>query len=760
MMRVALFLLFVFISLQKVFSQDNPPTKRPSQKEIQGQLKHARNEAQQQIIDSENEIAEAKKKNVDPEEIKEMEKNLATLKKMLGVLDKVNTSVDPRSKQLTKINYPVIKYISPIVPIRLAQKIPPPTKAQAKDNLLWYKGKKIDNNTLITTSGMIVRYDRRQSRIITQSDPKKDSGFINLVSKLSKTESLKNDFASRTKQIKNSFLMYPEIIKAYDEFDLIRKRFDELARNTIVLPSITGMTASTPFTGNQRMSGPFWEWQPEDILPIGFQQVYQELLQLMNNPAALDVVPPPKRPSNLCLCDQQARMNYENQLRQWMQACWAHEDELINKVEKLHRFLADNNSLDISQTPNIYSDLDRALKMATEQKDQKLERLISNYGSDVQREEAIALAIIATEREKQKMGSGEVSATFNHTGLFSSDNFERYIATAMEGKDYNVVFDYSLYLSHEYHKQLFGGQSNIDETAYFRWQGRLEAYNRFKLTIDLDFEHHYVVRDGDIMQKSSGVIKSTPLLVSLGRLGCKWQLFIHDTNYENDEEDKFRIPFKVASGTRQIKKEEIWVSYPYVGPKDMLMVFPSFRLSFCQNSGSDSALMEVLRYKNEIFNLPNVNVSAMGPENIDLTLDPKAHYTVDMLAYANLVFVAVEKAKANREQLVDLAGEMMDVQNNVHLEKATGNSILDRIQMEYSANRQQHQMQHKLTKLGNSEKSVVLFNAHNNSDLLIDEQVNMAHTELNNVSQLVRAKVNIKVVHSPSSGWNPRDKYL
>jgi len=759
-MRVVLFCLFIFISLQRVLSQDNPPTKQPSQKEIQAELKNARNGTQQQIIDSENEIAEARKNNVDPEEIKEMEKNLATLKKMLGVLDKVNTSVDPGSKQLTKINYPVIKYTSPIVPIRLAQRISPPTKAQAKDNLLWYKGKKIDNNTLITISGMIVQYDRGQSRIITQSDPKKDSGFINLVTKLSKTESLKNDFATRTKQIKNSFLMYPEIIKAYDEFDLIRKRFDELARNTIALPSIAGMTASTPFTGYQRMSGPFLELQSEDNLPIGFQQVYQELLQLMNNSASLDVVPPPKRPSNLCLCDQQARMNYENQLRQWMQSYGAYEDELINKVEQLHRFLADNNNSDISQTPNIYSDLDRALKMAIEQKYQKLERLISNYGSDVHREEAIALAVIETEREKQKMGAGEVSSTFNHTGLFSSDNFERYIASAMEEKDYDVVFDYSLYLSHEYHKQLFGAQSNIDETGYFKWQGRLDAYNRFKLTIDLDFEHHYVVAAGDIMQKSSGVIKSTPLLVSLGRLGCKWQLFIHDTNYENDEEDKFRIPFKVVSGTRQIKKDGVWVAYPYVGPKDMLMVFPSFRLSFCQNSGSDSVLMEVLRYKNEIFNLPNVNINAMGPENIDLTLDPEAHYTVDMLAYANLVFVAVQKAEVNREQLVDLAGEMMDVQNNVHLEKATGNSILDHVQIEYSANRQQHQMQHKLTKLGNSQQSVVLFDAHNNSDVLIDEPANMAHTELNNVSQIVRAKVNIRVVHSPSSGWNPKDKYL
>jgi hypothetical protein len=78
------------------------------------------------------------------------------------------------------------------------------------------------------------------------------------VANLSRTESRKNDFALKSKRIQNSFLMYPEILKAYQEFDWIRKRFDELARNTISLPSVVEMTANK-FTIVRKDADPSWK---------------------------------------------------------------------------------------------------------------------------------------------------------------------------------------------------------------------------------------------------------------------------------------------------------------------------------------------------------------------------------------------------------------------------------------------------------------------------------------------------------------------
>src|SRR5258708_4594552 len=102
-------LCFFFLNL---YSQDN---RVPSQQKIQAQMNQAKTKAQQQITDMENKIAEAKKRGDAPESIQQMEKNLATLKKMLGVIDNVaNVSQNKRSETISTSNT-VAPYKSPYI---------------------------------------------------------------------------------------------------------------------------------------------------------------------------------------------------------------------------------------------------------------------------------------------------------------------------------------------------------------------------------------------------------------------------------------------------------------------------------------------------------------------------------------------------------------------------------------------------------------------------------------------------------------------
>ncbi len=756
-MRIIFLLLFACLADQYLAAQVESPRKPPTQKQVLTQIKEAKTQAQQTIIDYENEIAEARKNNEDPETIKEMEKNLVTLKKMLGVIDKAETTTNEKPKTIPKTTYTVPKYVSPIVPIHLTQTVAVPTEAQAKDRLLWYKGKKINNNTLVTTTGMVVQYDRQGNRVITQPEKKKDSAFISLVSKLSKIEPLKNDFATKTSRIKNSFLMYPEIIKAYQEFDYIRKRYDNVAKNTIDLP-IPDFHASNNFSNSNDESngGPALNFEKISFeSSIGFEEAYQEFLKLLNNPPSLDFPAPPKRPNDLCLCDLQIRKNYENEMSNWSEAFWKYEDQLLSNVKKLERYLTDNSNTDISGMPNIYADLDGGLKLAMTRKEQKVDKLSANWGQDPLREETVIEAIISLKREKQKLGiAGASSPAFNGADSYSGeDYFDKYIKTEMDAKNYNVVFDYSLYLSHEFHKQLLNNSVKVDETAYYKWLERLEAYNRFTLTINMDFELHW--GEGDkTMLKADGVIESAPVIVSVGRLGCKWQLFITNTDYERGNEIDFRIPMTVKNGTKRIKEDNHWVAYPYVGPKDMLMVFPSFRISFCPGV-IDSAIMDVLRYKNEMFNLQNINTSGLSSNELgdELNLDPGKHYTLDMLGYANKMLVSMEKTKENKDQLNEMPNEMISIsgRSSTHLAEPTGNSLLDEVQMEYSVNLQQHKIQQRLSEKSKVPTTVVIFDAHNQSDVLIDQPTDIVNDELE--QHLVRGKLTLKVKHTPSLGW-------
>jgi hypothetical protein len=164
-MRFISFILFINLFLQSAFSQN------PSQKQMQAQMKQAKTEAQQQISDMENEIAEAKKRGDDPESIQQMEKNLATLKKMLGVLDNAASVNRNKRPVITETSNTVAPYKSPYIKF-FTQPVVTPTEAQAKDRLLWYRGKKINKNTLITTKGRIIQYNRQNNQVLVQYNEK------------------------------------------------------------------------------------------------------------------------------------------------------------------------------------------------------------------------------------------------------------------------------------------------------------------------------------------------------------------------------------------------------------------------------------------------------------------------------------------------------------------------------------------------------------------------------------------------------------
>jgi len=94
-MRIIICLSIIVFEAIHSFGQPSAADKTvkpPSQKEMQAQLRQVKTEAQAQISSLEKDIAAAKANNEDPESIKQMESQLATLRQVLGGVDKVNTS--------------------------------------------------------------------------------------------------------------------------------------------------------------------------------------------------------------------------------------------------------------------------------------------------------------------------------------------------------------------------------------------------------------------------------------------------------------------------------------------------------------------------------------------------------------------------------------------------------------------------------------------------------------------------------------------
>jgi tetratricopeptide (TPR) repeat protein len=86
-MRIIIFLLLISFSIKPAFSQT------PSKKEMQEQMQSAMNELNEQIADTEKQLTEAKKNKADEATIKELEDQLAMLKKQVAMMGGLNRQV-------------------------------------------------------------------------------------------------------------------------------------------------------------------------------------------------------------------------------------------------------------------------------------------------------------------------------------------------------------------------------------------------------------------------------------------------------------------------------------------------------------------------------------------------------------------------------------------------------------------------------------------------------------------------------------------
>ncbi len=737
-------LTFILIASLSALSQDD---RVPSQKQVQSQMKQAKNEAQQQITDLENQIADAKKNNEDPESIKEMEKTLATLKKMLGVID--NAAVANNKKPLETIvtTNTVAPYKSPYIRF-FTQPVVTPTEAQAKDRLLWYRGKKIDKNTLITIKGRVVRYDRQNNQVLVQYNDKKDTNTLKIIANLKKSRQWTNNYVNKESAQKNSFFDYPLVMMTMREFDLIEQEFNKLADNTVQLPGTgTALLTMNMSSFRETTSGPFYtsEFNAVDSFDLGAwaRQKQQELRNMMNNPPPLDFPVPPKHEFDLCYyCDTSLQGKYYRAAATWSEKFNEYETILIStglSIQRQFALLA-GPDFDINESvPGLEEDIDKAMDLGFKRWKQKVALLEQRYGRDVYHQEIVIQCILSLERQLELLGAVDEShgsGLEEPADLLKERVFEDFFDQRIAANDYNVVFNYALLLGHFRTMELLGAvDANENE---WDWIEKVEKLNHFALTLNIDFDIQYEPEEGKPNLKANGHLSTAQkIYVSLGRTtDCKWQLYKYDPDYGDpalfQQETLFKIPLKVNGGTKQVLRDRVWVTYPYSGPPDLEMNFPLFKISFCPNSGSDSALLDVIRYKQE-----------------DLTgFDVNNSYTVDLLGYLDEILVSLSDLQAKQGEIFDISGQMMTIQNQATVDNPTGYAKLDEMQVKYKMNGIQHNLQKNAAQATRFSNAVILFDAQNGSQFLINAKTDTGQRELN-VIKINSGLIQLKVVLEP-----------
>jgi len=688
------------------------------------------NDLKQDIKELEAEIADAKINY--PEDVPELEKELAIIKKMLSSFEKIagaSTAPKPVASNAPPLVKPV--YNSPIVKINLSRVVAAPKPGEDTDRLLWYKGKKINDTTLITTKAMVVQYQRKNNRIVAQPEKKSDP-FQKMIDELEKTELRKDEMLDKIAAMPNGFLLYPSVAQTIEIYDDYATRYNDVVKNTIELPPLSvkeQQNTSKPKQDNKNI-------EVLEKLKLAKQRL-DALPPIDNFPA------PPEHDLSICgSCDKNILEKERKADETWEDAYVGKEVEIIQLVLDVYRQLAllgiDAEAFDLENNTSMYADF---LNPLAQRIDQKNEILLKKYGKDVKRKQIILQMFFAQERQKALLGIEDGKSIASATSeIFSEKEYLAYFNEQAGAKNYNFVLNFAFHIGLERQKDLLGINSESSSKGLGKIFDLAWDYNRFNLSIDLDFifEQKY---DDELEFKATGNFSSKDkVYVSLfSGEECTWQMRMHKTDYNQADESNTSIPLTINSGTKTIRNEkDKLVSFSHSGIKDVLIGFPDFRINLCNIQKRDTAVMMPMNYPlDKIITFPKTNKI----------------YKEEILPLANHIFIDVAKAEENHTQAMELAADTFSKLSNPVTSNPSGYPKLDDIKQKHELKVYQDKQKEKISKIGMNKESIFLFNANNGSTVFLDQTNDTKHT-IDEYTKLVKGQIHLRVVHEPINKTN------
>ena len=289
----------------------------PAGKIPPAELKQMVTDLKKEIATIEDEIKVAEKD--DPEGVPMLKTQLSALKNMLASLEKPKPAPGKGSPTIATNK----TTFSPIIKITLKQPVPTPTAAQAKDKYFWYRGKKINDTTLITTRGTLVQYSSKRKLLIVQPEEKKDS-FLVKAKEIARNEQRKKELIDRFDKFKNGFIYYPFINSTLAHYDDLTDRYAKAVNNTFNFAN--NNLAFQPGEYQEELiaaKGP--NVNASDFIKDPFQEVLDELEDARKKFDALPSIEnfpaPPIRELGLChscdtsLISKQRKLDYAWQLQ-------------------------------------------------------------------------------------------------------------------------------------------------------------------------------------------------------------------------------------------------------------------------------------------------------------------------------------------------------------------------------------------------------------------------------------------------------------
>lgn len=729
-MQKLLFILIFVVGIQLTYGQST--IKNP-------EMEQEINELKKEIKELEDEIKAIEK--TDPDEAKAMKSELSALKAMLGMLDKSSVNVsNPSKSQLQTTGIPSsTNFKSSIVPVSLKQPVTIPTAAQAKDKLLWYTGKKYNDSTLVTTKGMVVQFLKKENVVVLQPQKKTDP-FDKIIQELLKSDQRKKELIDNFDKMKDGFLFYPELKKGLDFCDEINKSFNSLLKNTIelpVLPMPVPQSSVAPAGGRGR--GPSEYVFDDNLLaPINYGQIPIEIEEFREQQLALtkkliselppvsDFPAPPIHEFGVCaFCDTSLLRKQEIQETIWNEKYLGKEREIAQILLGLERQDA------VLGASGDYVSL---LEPIYERMAEKNQILIDRYGNNARYIQTVSRVILGFERQRQLLGFGEARSFMEIIPNIQA-GYDKYLDEQIEAKNHDFVLNYAFHIGYLRQKGLFG---NDDGHDFYNLSEKIINYNRFALSTDLDFIYEERNDDNELDFKATGTMTTKEkvyAMLAMDECGFRMRRYSPSAHHFIELED-VSARLYVTSGVKTIRNEEDELeNFSYSGPESFPLLFPDFKLDFCNEGVPDSAFFLTFTGDEQAANMYVSNIN-----------NHNKNYGVDFLGFVNLVFQNTD-VEENENEFTDLGNEIINTISGFQ-NTNTGGSTLEKLKTQYEANLQMDNYRKNIQKLMADKKSTFLFTANNRSSVLIDKY-NDTKRKLDDNIQLTRGLIHLRVVHDP-----------
>lgn len=684
------------------------------------------------IKDIEAEIADAKINY--PEDIPELEKELAATKKMLAAFEKMAGM--PSTPPAAPTVFALVKQApkSPTVHIKLSQPVKAPSPDQATDQFFGHKGRKINDSTLITSKGLLVQIQHSQNRLVCQADSKNDP-FKHIIEELEKSEQRKDELIDYFIKMQNGTLYYPQLEFSLKIFDDLEQRYKAGVSNSIDIPDLGISNSNSNLLEDMPGRGPdignFYNAEVSDKIEeikamIKAAEKRADELEAQLPP--WDQFPPPPRKQNeICFtCDPKILRKEFVEDSIWRDKFQGKEEEIMRLrlgIERQKQLLGIDDEM-----ANVGAMMGRMGK--------KTKLLEDKYGDKPEYAKTVIPIILGVERQKELLGAAdqeEVSPTF--AKLIGFD-YPKYLKEQMGLKNYNFVANIAQHIGFERQIQLLS--ANDEDNDQESTIEMAMEFNRFALTLDLDFIYEQVDHDDKLELRATGSISTKDkVYVRLYPDKCSWRIILLGADYNNASEQRAAIPLQVKSGEKTVRdKDDNLVTFPYTGLKDLVAYFPEFKIDLCDLSKKDSAFMMPV-------NLPYGYTPKLGN-------DLNKSYKEEMVGMANHMFVDLNKMEGNESEAMDLAADIVATLSESNITDPTGNPKLDKMQREYNIKVKQDAHKQDLSQLALTKKSVFLFNANNGSTVFIDQTNDTKH-DIDEYTKLVKGQIHLRVVHDPGN---------